>query len=524
MKLRNYFIIFTTIGILLLSMAGCGQKAVEIAGTKEETEKKTIAIGVTFAPGNLDPAQNYNGWYVVTYGIGEALVKTGKDMKLEPWLADSWTRVDDVTWKIKIKDNVMFHSGKKVTGDAVKASLERLIEMNSRASLLLDIDSIEANGNEITVKNNHPNPSFMNALADPFGVVVDVDAANAMGEEFAEKPVLTGPYKVKDYVKDEQIVVERNDSYWGDQAKLDEVTFKFIPDGNTRMMALQSGELQVTENVPLESLKVFAQNKDFQVLSESSVRTHMLIFNLKKPGLDDINVRKAINMAINRQDLGDKVMEGYGIPAVGPFPLVLPFGGDELKGYTYQPDEAKKLLENAGWEMGPDNVRRKNGNKLEFTVLCYNSRPELPVLLETIQGQLKEIGIKIDIVTMEKVSNKLKEGDFDASIYSLNTATTGDPQYLLEVMFRTGASSNFGEYSNSELDALADRLQTTFDTQERNSIAKQAQQVILDDAAFAFLVYPKRNVVINNKVKGIEVFPSEYYLLNSDVTVRSNIR
>ncbi|SFR01276.1 hypothetical protein [Desulfoscipio geothermicus] len=125
---------------------------------------------------------------------------------------------------------------------------------------------------------------------------------------------------------------------------------------------------------------------------------------------------------------------------------------------------------------------------------------------------------------MEKVSNKLKEGDFDASIYSLNTATTGDPQYLLEVMFRTGASSNFGKYSNSELDALADRLQTTFDTQERNCIAKQAQQVILDDAAFAFLVYPKRNVVINNKVKGIEVFPSEYYLLNSDVTVRSNIR
>jgi peptide/nickel transport system substrate-binding protein len=519
MKLKNHFIIFITIGTLLLSMAGCGQNVFEKSGHKEKTEKKTLTIGLAQWPGNLDPADNYNGWYVVKYGIGETLVKIGKDMKIEPWLAESWTQVDDVTWKIKIRDNVTFHNGAKVTGDAVKASLERTVKINKRAPQLLDIASIEANGNEITVKNNHPNPSFISVLIDPFAVIVDVTAANTMGEEFAEKPVLTGPFKVKDYVKDIQVVVEKNDVYWGDKAKLDEVTFKYIPDSNTRVMALQAGEIQVANNIPVESTEAITKTGNYQVVGASSVRTHMIIFNVNKPGLDDINVRKAINMAINREDLADKVMEGSGIPAVGPFPLVLPFGGNELKGYDYRPEDAKKLLDDAGWKPGPDNIRQKNGKKLEFTVLCYKNRPELPILLETIQGALKDIGIRINIANVENITEALMKGDFDAAIYSLNTAPTGDPQYLLETMFRTGANSNFGKYSNSRLDFLADQLKTTFDTRERNSIAREAQQVVLNDAAFAFLVYPKSYMAISNKVKGIVLSPSEYYMLNSDVTV-----
>lgn len=519
MNLRKGLITIVTIAtLLLLIVSGCGGKSSEKDGNSGQNEHKTLTVGMAFAPDNLDPAEGWNGWHVVKFGMGETLVKLGKDMKFEPWLAESWTKVDDVTWKIKIRDNVMFHNGTKVTGKAVRASLERTLKMNERAPQLLDIASIEANGNEITIKNKRPNPSFISALADPFAVIVDAAAANTMGEEFARKPVLTGPFKLKEYVKDVQVVVERNDSYWGDKAKLDEVAFKFITDSNTRMMALQAGEIRVADNIPAESMEAITETGVFQVVSESSVRTHMLIFNVKKPGLDDINVRKAINMAINREDLGVKVMKGSGIPAVGPFPLVLPFGGNELKGYTYQPEEAGKLLDDAGWKPGPDNVRRKNGKKLEFTVLCYKKRPELPVLLETIQAELKEIGIKINIANMENISEALK-GDFDASIYSLNTAPTGDPQYLLETMFRTGASSNFGKYTSSGLDTLADKLKTAFDTGERNSIAKEAQQVVLNDAAFAFLVYPKTNMAISNKVKGIVLSPSEFYMLNSDVTV-----
>lgn len=515
MRLRKSLALLMVFGALFLLLAGCTGKVSEKKG---ETGRKALTVGMAMFPGNLDPADQYNGWYVVRYGVGETLVKVSKDMRPEPWVAETWKRVDDLTWQIKIRDNVKFHNGKKVTGEAVKASLERTVAMNKRVSQLLDIASIEVNGNEITVRNKRPNPSFISALAEPATVIVDVDEAKAMGQAFAEKPVATGPFKVKKYVKDIEVVVERNSDYWGDKAKLEEVTFKFIPDSNTRIMALQAGEIQVAENIPAESAEAVTKTGAYQLLSWSSLRTHMLIFNVTKPGLNDINVRKAISMAVNREDLADKVMKGSGIPAIGPFPLVLPFGGNELKGYAYQPEEAKKLLDAAGWKPGADGVRQKEGKKLEFSVLCYKGRPELPVLLEAIQAELKEIGIKLNIVNVENISEALKK-DFEATIYSINTAPYGDPQYLLETMFRTGASSNFGKYSNSRLDLSIDKLRTTFDIQERNAIAKEAQQIVLDDAAFVFLVYPKSLMAVSNKVEGIEPSPTEFYMLTPNVTI-----
>ena len=140
--------------------------------------------------------------------------------------------------------------------------------------------------------------------------------------------------------------VVRNDDYWSEKAKLKDVIFKHIPDANTRMMALQSGEVQVADKIPAEQIEVLEKDKNLKILSESSVRQHMLIFNLKKPGLDEINVRKAINMAIKRDDLAQKVMSGSGIPAVGPFPPVLPFGSG-LKGYDYKKRQ-KLLMRQAG--------------------------------------------------------------------------------------------------------------------------------------------------------------------------------
>lgn len=513
MRLRKCLIVFITIGALLLTAAGCGSETTQSPGAGE----KPLIVGCAQWCGNLDPGDGYNGWYTTEFGMGETLVKTSKGMKIEPWLAKSWTKVDDLTWMIKLRDNVKFHNGKNVDGAAVKASLERTVKMNKRAPGLLDIASIEANGNEIIVKNNKPNPSFITTLADPFATVVDAAAAEEMGDKFLTNPVLTGPFKLKEYVKDERVAVVRNEDYWGEKAKLKEVVFKYIPDANTRLMALQSGEVQAADKIPAEQMEILGKNKDLRVLSESSVRVHMLIFNLKKFGLDDLNVCKAINMAVNRDDLAQKVMSGSGIPAVGPFPPVLPFGSG-LKGYDYNVEEAKKLLDEAGWKPGSEGIRQKGGKKLEYTFLSYKGRPELPVIMEAIQSQLKEVGIKIEIKNVESTSEVMKSGDFDGSIYSFSTAPTGDPQYMLETIFMTGGDNNYGSYSSKRLDALGRKLQSTFNTEERNAIAKEAQQVLINDAAFAFLVHPKIITAVHKDVEGLIITPTEYYFLDSKVS------
>jgi peptide/nickel transport system substrate-binding protein len=512
---KKVVVLLIITAFLMMMAVGCGDDKTKTP----QKEEKPLTVGWAQWCSNLDPGDGYNGWYTTEFGMGETLVKTSKGMKLEPWLAESWENVDDITWKIKIRDNVKFHNGKKVDGAAVKASLERTIKMNKRAPGLLDIASIEAKGNEVIVKNNKPNPSFITSLADPFATIVDAAAAEEMGDKFKDDPVLTGPFKLKEYVKDERVAVVRNEDYWGEKAKLKDVIFKNIPDANTRLMALQSGEVQVADKVPAEQIDVLEKDKDLKVLSESSVRLHMLIFNLKRPGLDDINVRKAINVAVNRDDLAQKVMSGSGIPAVGPFPPVFPFGSG-LKGYDYNQEEAKKLLDEAGWKPGSDGIRQKDGKKLEYTFLSYKSRPELPVLLEAIQSQLKDIGIKIEIKNVENATEVMKSGDFDGSIYSFSTAPTGDPQYMLETIFMSSGDNNFGSYSSEKLDALGKKLQSSFKTEERNSIAKEAQQILIDDAAFAFLVHPKIITAVHKDVGGLVITPTEYYFLDSKVSYK----
>ena len=216
-------IILLTIIFLVMKAAGCGNEAPE-----SSQREKTLTVGWAQWCSNLDPADAYNGWYTTEFGLGETLVKTNQDMELEPWLAESWDMVDEYTWSIKIRDNVKFHNGKDVDGAAVKASLERTIKMTARAPGLLDIASIEAKGNDVIIKTNTPNPSFMTSLADPFATIVDAAAAEEMGDEFKENPVLTGPFKLKEYVPDERVVVVRNEDYWGKKAKLEEVVLNIF--------------------------------------------------------------------------------------------------------------------------------------------------------------------------------------------------------------------------------------------------------------------------------------------------------
>lgn len=504
--------VFFVMGLL----TGCGSKSEE-PKTQPEAEvpvKQELVLGEQFFPSTMDPAEGWNGWYIIKYGLGETLVKLNDKMELEPWIAESWEKLDELTWEIKIKDGVTFSTGERVTGEAVKASIDRAIEINAMASGLLDIDHVEAKDNGIIIKTNNLNPALIANLAFPAVTILNVNAGN-----FADMPILTGPFKLIKFEKDVEVVVEKNENYWGKEAYLEKVTFKHIPDANTRVMALQAGEVNAALGLPAASLDIFMNSSDYEVLSRSTARTHMIYFNFKNPLFNDPAVRKAISMAIDRESIVDSLMMGMGVPGVGPFPLVMPFGGEQLEGYGYEPEKAKAMLEEAGWMLGQDGVFKKGNKTLEFTLATYMARPELPLIAEVVQAQLKDIGVKVNIEVIENISSYLGEGTFDTSIYSMNTATTGDPQYFLEIVFKSEASSNFGGYSNPVLDAKIDELKTAYDMLDRYRIAKDAQQLILDDAGFIFLVYPKNVLVVDSSVKNISTHPSDFYLLNESVRI-----
>jgi peptide/nickel transport system substrate-binding protein len=315
--------------------------------------------------------------------------------------------------------------------------------------------------------------------------------------------------------------VERYDDYWGGKALINQATFKYIKDDNTRSMALQSGELDVANNVSINNLSLFEDKSKYAISKAASLRIVMSYFNFNNEFLKDPAVRKAIALGVDRESYASTLLKGSAAPAIGPFPGSLPFGNKNLTGYKYNPEEAIKILNAAGYtDTDGDKILEKNGKKLSLNIAVFPTRAEIPVIGEAMQAQLKEIGIDANIKSYESVNPILKSGDFDLSLYNVNTATTGDPQSFLEIYFRTGGTSNFGKYSNKNVDALIDQYKNEYDTEKRYETATKIQQILLDENASLFLVTPMSNMVSKNTVSGMEAYPIDFYMLDNKVDIK----
>lgn len=499
------------LGIFLLIINFCFGTAIARSGDK-------MTVGLSQEPSNLDPAQAWNGWYCMQFGIGETLFRFNEKMEIEPWLARSIKQLENLSWEVRLQENVRFHNGHLMDAKAVKASLERCLELNSRAPGLLKIASIKVKGSyDLIISTTKPNPSLPNYLADPMTVIVDAEAAEQKGSDFFQNPVLTGPFIVDVYQPNIKIVVKPNPDYWDGSSKLEQVTFNFISDSMSRLMALQAGQIEIASNIPPVNIPIIERQEDLQVLSRSSLRVHMIYFNLSRSPLDNLEVRKAISQVIDRKVLAENVMGNSAIPAVGPFPPILPFRAEDIKGEAYELKAAQKLLENAGWKLGPDKIRSKNGKQLRLKMYTYSSRPELPLIAEAIQYQLEELGIKLEINIVENISKILKSADYDLALYSMNTAPVGDPEYFLRLTFSSNGSANYSGFYDPEVDSLIEQLSSTFVSSQRYELARRIQKIIMAKIPNLFLVYPKINMGVNKSVNSYTVYPSEFYLLNKDV-------
>ncbi|MDR2302486.1 MAG: ABC transporter substrate-binding protein, partial [Deltaproteobacteria bacterium] len=377
-------------------------------------DDKELKFGTTLSyASSLDPAHDYDGWFAVEIGLVETLARFDDQMNPVPWLAESIENVDPLTWRITVRDKVTFHNGERVTAQAVKDSLVRLVGLLERAKEALLIDSIEVSGRTLTVKTEKPNPTFVNALCEPFASIV-------FAGEISEQLVYgTGPFKADTFKPNGNASVVRYEGYWGGPAKLNRYVNVYVADMGTLTMAMQAGELDATISVPGPSRHFFINNPDFIINGVPSSRVVFLYYNYKNPFLADKNVRRAINLAIDKKTICDVLLSGSCVPATGVFPSYLPYSGDRLKSEAYDVDAAKAILDAAGYKVGPNGVRQKDGKNLSLRICTYTGRVEMPILAEAIQAQLTDIGMEIELEIMESVSDKEKSGDFDILTSSL---------------------------------------------------------------------------------------------------------
>lgn len=498
------------------ALTGCGNS--ETKTTASNGEKTFVFGDTTFNPENnepdINPHNDNSGWAAIRYGIGETLFKYSDKMEIEPWLAKDYKNIDPQTWQITLKDNVTFSNGRKVDAQAVKECLEHLVSVHKRAAGDLHIASIDANGQVLTIHTDKPVPTLPNYLSDPYGCIIDMQA----GITPDGMVTATGPYKAVELVSGNHINLVKNENYWNGKPKLDKITVRTISDGDTLTMALQSGEIDAAYGMPYASYSLF-QNDNYTISSAATSRAFFAWMNFQSPITQDPAVRKAIAMGIDKKGFVDTLLNGNGYPAVGVFPDTFSFGGNAVHTEGYDPEGAKKVLEAAGWvDSDGDGIREKNGQKLTIRWLTYPSRQELPLLAESVQNTLKQIGMDVQINSTAD-HNKIRKdtGAWDVYASAMVTAPTGDPEYFFTYCTLDSSDSNVGHYHSDKLEGLAAQMAQTFDTQKRNDLAVQMSQTILDDNAYVFASHLKMSMIAKKNVKGLVAHPCDFYEITADL-------
>src|SRR5699024_1513508 len=315
----------------------------------------------------------------VQENIYETLTVLDEDQQIQPGLAEDWDEVDDTTWDFFLREGVKFHDGEDLTAEAVKDNFDRLKDpkiASPRAFLLDQVTEVEV-VDDLTVRLHleyayapllanlaHNGAGIMSPkiIEEDYAQLVDSDGNdNNNNEEIAEgdpdayinqNPAGTGPFKLKEWVPGSKVELERNDDYWGEPAKLDSVEFKVVSEQSSRIAELETGASHVADAIGPHNISSVDGMDNASALQIPSVSLNYIGFNVQKEPFDDVKVRQAVSMAINKDDIIEGVYDSVGIPAIGPLaPLV--FGYDEnVSGLEYDIDKAKELLAEAGYEDG----------------------------------------------------------------------------------------------------------------------------------------------------------------------------
>lgn len=504
--------------------AGCGGRE-EDPGTSGSQEaaagEKTFVLGdTTFNAENgeadINPHNDSSGWACIRYGVGETLFRFTDSMEIEPWLAESYENVDELTWVITLREGITFTSGRAMDGQAVKECLEALAADHPRAAGDLQLAEITAEGQTVTITTEEPVPALLNYLADPYGCIIDMQAG------VTEEGIVsgTGPYQAVSLVTDTSLELVKNENYWNGEPKIDRITVRTISDGDTLTMALQSGEIDAAYGMPYASYPLF-ENDAYTFSSCATSRVFFGAMNFESEITSDPAVRKAIAMGIDKEGFVETLLDGNGYPAAGVYPDSFSFGGEAVTTETYDPQGARKVLEEAGWvDTDGDGVREKDGTPLVLCWLTYPSRQEQPLLAESAQATLGEIGFQVEINnTADHNSIRTDTGAWDIYVSAMVTAPTGDPEYFFAYHCLDSSTNNDGHYHSDRLEELAAEMAETFDTKRREELAVQMQQTILDDNAYVFCSHLRMSMISKASVTGLTAHPCDYYEITADLDI-----
>ena len=454
-------------------------------------------------PPSLDPHKTPSGTFVhaLLYDTLVTADRTKGDFIAE--LADSWAISENgLVITFKLHPGVKFHDGTPFNSQAVRATIERLINPQTAApgsSWVGPIERVET-PDDLTARLvfKQPYAPIFSSLRIVFLGMLSPAAIAKLGSNYGQNPVGAGPYKFRQWIPGDRIVVDRDPDYaWAPKfyknrgaPYLDSVVTRIIPDESTQVIAVQRGDIDIIPAAPAAQAQQLIASGKYQVIRTPQDGGLYLGLNVTKPIFSDVRVRQALGWALNRDEVVDYALQRMAVPMDSPLaPTIWGYAKGLKNAYHHDPDHARRLLAEAGWKPGADGTLQKDGQPFAFTVWTYPLETNVRIAV-VVQTELKQVGVRMNIEQLDPAAllARTASGVQDAILISYGWPDAD----ILYYFFNSGrmSSTNRVHFSNPEVDRLLDAGRTTVDPAKRLEVYRQLQELLLQQAPWIPIASP----------------------------------
>ncbi|MBS6941938.1 MAG: ABC transporter substrate-binding protein [Clostridiales bacterium] len=494
MKKRTAFLALLLVCTMLM-LSACGS-----AGTSgpDAAQNNTLV----YASGDytsINPALYEHG--EINSLIFSGLTAHDADNKVVPALAESWEYDEDAyTYTFHLRKDVTWHDGEPFTANDVVFTLTEILDPENQseiASNYEDIISMVALDDYTFVLGlKAPNVAMLDYLT--VGILPQhlLEGKNLITDEFNQKPVGTGPYKLTNWDVGQSITLEKNEDYYGGVPSIDTVIFKIVPDEKTRALQLKSGEVDLAQVTP-EDAQQFAGAEGFTTYDMKTADYRGILYNFNNDLFkNNPELTNALSYAIDRQAIIDSVLLGQGEVAYSPLQMG-PYNNPDMEKFSYDPEKAQQALEKAGWQKGSDGVYEKNGTRLSFKINCGEG-DQVRIDMATICAQqLQAIGVDATVAVNAETDWAGQEA------YLIGWGSPFDPDDHTYKVFGTDKGANYSGYSYDKVDELLKKARETDDDAQRKEYYQQFQQALTEKMPFTFIAYVDAIYVGRSNIQGI---------------------
>lgn len=473
-------------------------------------EASTLVMIIESTPTNLDPRVGLDAQSERIDGLlFDDLLTRDEHLNVEPQLAERWEITDPRTYVFHLRKGVNFHDGRLLSSRDVKWTFDSLLQgkiRSTKAAAYRFVDRIDAPDDYTVVfRLKQPFATLLWNLSDGAMGIVPYGSGN----EVTEHPIGSGPFRFVSAEQDKEVVIERNDSYWGEKPRLKSVRFAVVPDTTTRVLELRKGSADIAINdLTGDLVLALEREKKLGILRGPGTVLSYLALNLRDPVLKDQRVRQAIAYAIDRGPMIHYLLRDFARPAYSLLPPESWAYDGDVPHYDHNPDLARQLLEQAGYP-------EVNGVRFHLTMKTSNTEESTRLLATVLQQQLREVGIALDIRTFEFATFFADVTRGAYQVHSLRWVGGNEDPDIFEYVFHSdkftphGANRTF--YSNPRVDVLIDQARSELDESTRKELYAEIQQILAQDLPYVDLWYWDNVLVHSNRVKNLSLNPAGNY-------------